>query len=79
MPRSTRVLDAAVIACIIIVAIAAVGAIAYTDRVSHIRRFDLIESCERGNLIRQQLNVVAAHLDLGMEPLPIVLCSQTIR
>lgn len=76
---TTRVMDIVVIACIIVVAIIAVGAIGYASRVSHTRRFDLIAACERGNVMRRQLNVVAAHLDLNLEPLPIVPCSQTIR
>ena len=38
-----------------------------------------IRSCERGNLIRERLNLIGIEIGLHLEPLPIIDCPAIVR
>ena len=79
LSNGMRVLDITVAACVFIVVAASVATFVWAHREWDIRRNDQVNACERGNAIRQELNVVSSHLRLGMAPLPVLDCQRTVQ
>ena len=64
---------AVVLACLIATAL-------YVNRESNLRRDTQIASCERGNTLRQTVNVILVQLDINdLAPLPLPDCSRIVR
>lgn len=60
---------AVVVSCVI-------ATVLYVNRETHIRRDAQVAACERGNTLRQTINVILVQLDINeLAPLPLVNCS----
>ena len=79
MNINTRLLDIAVVLCVTVVTLVSAATFVWAHREWDIRRNDQVNACERGNAIRQELNVVSSHLRLGMAPLPVLDCQRTVQ
>lgn len=64
-------------ACTAVVLACLIATVLYVNREATIRRDASVASCERGNTLRQTVNVIIVQLDLNdLAPLPLVDCSR---
>ena len=70
-----RILSVFVVGCVLVVAVALSGTVWYVHGSISDRRDEQVKTCERGNLVRHNLNAVVESLGLGLPVLKIVDCN----
>lgn len=74
--HAAKLINWTVTICAAVLAVVSITTMLYTLDAVDARREAQVASCERGNNVRQTLNViVAAHPELGLRRLPIIDCS----
>lgn len=66
--------------CAAVVLACLIATVLYVNRESRLRQDAQIASCERGNTLRQTVNVLLVQLDIrDLAPLPLLDCSNVVR
>lgn len=78
--HSIRLINWTVVTCALVLCVVSVTTMVYTLHAATQRRDAQIESCERGNTVRQTINVLlTAHPQLQLRKLPILDCPAIVN
>lgn len=73
--KHEHLLTIVVAGCVAAVTAAVIVAVLYVRQADSALRDEQIATCERGNLIRHEVNTVVDRLNLGLPPLKMADCS----